>query len=396
MFFKPLNIALFGNKIQSIQIHFSLENKQYHFIEIERKKNDLTIINKFTSESFEDLTAKLSKNKPIILTLTGQGVLSKKVKNDVGYQSKILFNADSEDFYWYEYRQNDQVYVSVARKEIIDSEIKLFDEAKFTIVDFAMGPFGASSIYPLLETNILQTNETTLYFDNSLLSEFEKRNETNVIEYHLGTEKLTDNDILGFANSFNNLYPNKAIVSEKATMSSRKEEFTYKKAFNVLGIFTLSFFLISLLISYLMLGNYQTAHHKMQVELGEQNVAYSKLISLEKDKENKEAILKQSGLNDSNFLSFYIAEITEDIPTEINLKTLSIFPTTSKIKSEQRIDFNNNVIEIEGTALSNTAFTSWIKELKKHNWVGNLEIIDFQRENRTNSFVIKLILKFDV
>ena len=179
-------------------------------------------------------------------------------------------------------------------------------------------------------------------------------------------------------------------------MSSRKEEFTYKKAFNVLGVFTLSFFLISLLISYLMLGNYQTAHHKMQVELGEQNVAYSKLISLEKDKENKESILKQSGLNDSNFLSFYIAEITEDIPTEINLKSLSIFPTTSKIKSEQRIDFNNNVIEIEGTALSNTAFTSWIKELKKHNWVGNLEIIDFQRENRTNSFVIKLILKFDV
>ncbi|MFD2561883.1 PilN domain-containing protein [Aquimarina rubra] len=393
---KLLNNILLGNKIQSVQIHLDTDQKEFSLVEIQKKKNSITIIDRYTTSSFEDLVAKLSKNKPVILSITGQGILSKKVKNDTGYQSKILFNADPDDFYWQEYRQEGEIYASVARKEIVDTEIELFDKAQITIVDFSIGPFVITSVRPLMEEKVLQTKNIILYFEGASLVDFKKREEQDSIEYVIGDENLSNVDILCFANVLHYLYPNEAMSSETDTMLSRREEFTYKKAFNIVGICTLSFFLVSLLISYLLLGHYQEAHHKIQVELGEQNVAYSKLISLEKDKENKEAILKQSGLSDSNFLSFYISEITKEVPGEINLKVLNIFPTTAKIKAEQRINFSNNVIELEGTASSNAQFTSWIQKLKAQPWINNLEIIDFQRENRTNSFRIKLILKFDV
>ncbi|WP_378175220.1 PilN domain-containing protein [Aquimarina sp. SS2-1] len=393
---KLLNNILLGNKIQSVQIHLDTDQKEFSLVEIQKKKNSITIIDRYSTSSFEDLVTRLSKNKPVILSITGQGILSKKVKNDTGYQSKILFNADPDDFYWQEYRQDGEIYASVARKEIVDTEIELFDKAQITIVDFSIGPFVITSVRPLMEEKVLQTKNTSLYFEGASLVDFKKREEQDSIEYVIGDENLSNEDILCFANVLHYLYPNEAMSSETDTMLSRREEFTYKKAFNIVGICTLSFFLVSLLISYLLLGHYQEAHHKIQVELREQNVAYSKLVSLEKDKENKQAILKQSGLSDSNFLSFYIAEITKEVPTEINLKVLDIFPTTAKIKAEQRINFSNNVIDLEGTASSNESFTSWIQKLKAQPWINNLEIIDFQRENRTNSFKIRLILKFDV
>ncbi|SEK30104.1 Fimbrial assembly protein (PilN) [Aquimarina amphilecti] len=396
MIYNILNSILLGNKIQSVQIRLDGDQKDFNFIELHKKKKSISIINRYSTKSFEDLITKLSKNKPVILSITGQGILSKKVKNEKGFQSKILFNADPNDFYWNEYIEEEEIYVSVARKDIIDKEIALFDKVQIPIIDFTVGPFISTSVKPLIEEDTIHTDTTTLYFEKESLLDFEQKKGQDVLEYVVGDEIIFNTDILGFASTLNYLYPNDKIISETSLIASRREEFRYKKAFNIVGVFTLSFFLVSLLLSYILLGNYQSAHHKIQVALGEQNVAYSKLVSLENDKENKEAILNQSGLSDSNFLSFYISKITKEVPDEINLKVLTVFPAKSKIKSEQRIYFENNVIEIEGYAQSNDQFSSWIKVLKTELWIKNLEIISFQRENRTNSFKIKLILKFDV
>lgn len=393
---KIINSVLLGNRIQSVHIHLGTDQKEYRLIEIHKSKNNLSITDEFATTHFEELITKISKNKPVVVSITGQGIISKKVDNNPNYQSKILFNADPDDFYWYECKQETTLYVSVARKELIDAEIVLLEKSQVSVIGISIGPFVSTGIKQLLEDTVIQTHDFDLTFKNDVLVEFKKRSEKHTQEYTIGDEVISGNNIIGFASVLHHLYPNDTIASEIAYLSKNKEEYTYKKAFNVLGVFTLSFFLISLLISYLLLDHYQNAHHKVQVELGQQNVAYSKLVSLEKDKENKEAILKESGLRDSNYLSFYISEITREVPSEINLKLLNVFPATSKIKAEQRINFTNDLVEIEGTVSSYTAFASWMKVLKKQPWVGNLEIVDFQKENKTNSFKIKLLIKFNV
>jgi len=387
---------LLGNKIQSVQIHLQADQKEYHLLEIRKSKSNLEIIDRYTTSDVEDLLTKVSDNKPLIISIIGQGVLSKKVDNETNYQSKILFNADPDDFYWYEFKQEKDVYVSVARKELIDKEVAVFENAKISVFDFSIGSFGLTAVKPLIESTELYSKTSKLVYQEEELTSFTKNTDKTIVEYTIGDEQISSQEILCFSNVLQFFYPNDTIESDTHSLAENREEFVYKKAFNIVGACTLGFFLLSLLISYMLLGHYQNAHHKLQVELGEQNVAYSKLVSLEKDKENKEAILKQSGLSDSNYLSFYISEITKEMPSEVNLKLLNIFPTASKIKAAQKIEFMNNLIQIEGTVVSNTAFASWIKKLKECTWINNVEIIDFQRENRTNSFVIKLIVKFDV
>ena len=393
-----VNKVITGNKFLSIEILLKENNTQYHAIEVFRKKNNLSINSSATYGNFEDLLKHVPKNLPTFLSFTGQGIISKKVENTENYRSKLLFNANSEDFYWYELSQPKYIYASVARKSVIDNECNHFKENQIFIMGVSIGPLIISVLKPLLNDNVIYTNNYKLDYVNNELNAFEKNaaEEGTPEFYEIDGEKIILSDSVSFANVLNYLFPNESIDFDIDAIEKNKEEFKYRKAFNLLGAVALPGFLIALLISYFLLTNYQEQYIDLQVDLEEKNISYNKLILLKKDKDNKEAILNESGLNDSNFLSYYLSEITTDIPSELNLAELAVFAPTAKIKSGQRIFFNNDQIAIKGASTSNSAFTNWIKKLKKLSWIENLEIVDFQKNGNTNSFEIRLKLKFNV
>lgn len=395
---KILNTILTGNKFLCIEIVLGEANKKYNAIEILKKKNSLTINTHFSSENLDTLIKQIPKNLPTLLSFSGQGIITKKVENIPNFQSKILFNANPDDFYWYQLEQQTYMYCSVVRKTIIDDEMDKFEAHKLSIVDVSLGPYVLSTINPLITNqSSLFTEDFELKFNDGMLIDISKKNVVIDYDYyHVGDEKIAVKDIIPFSNLLNYLYPNENIETDKQFLNQKREEFLYKKAFNMFGAVVLVFFLSTLLISYLLLSYYQNDYLKLQVELETQNIAYDKLLTLENDKKNKEAILFESGLNNSNFLSFYISEITKEIPAEINLTELNIFPTQNKIKQNQRINFINDLVRLEGLSNSNSSFADWIKTLKKITWIKNVEIIDYKNEGRTNTFKIKLTLQFNV
>ncbi len=390
-----INKILLGNDVQAIQIHLTSSGKEYRFIEVSRKKNNLTITDRFVTRDVDALISKISKNKPILISITGNGIITKKTTVDDNYKSKIIFNAAIEDFHWFEYKEKETLYITAARKEVVEKEVQFFEKQGILIVGLSLGVLGVTSLKSLIEESTLHTQNIALFFENEVLINFEKE-EYNGQKYTLGEEEIKGTELVCFASVVNYLYPNDAIISDDDIFAKNEEEFKFKKAFNFLGILVLIFFLGSLLLSYFLLGYYQQANHEVQVKLGEQNVAYSKLVSLEKDKENKKEILKESGLNDSNFLTFYLSEITSELPSQISINELIIFPTTTKIKPKQRIHFINDLIEVKGEVASYESFTNWIKSIKKYSWINSLEIIDFKNESGSNLFIIHLKLKFNV
>lgn len=392
-----LHKILIGNTFQSIQVHFEGDQKSYAWLEVSRNKEGLSISDNYTTDEFEKLLDKVSVNKPIVVSFTGQGIISKKLENTPNHRSKLLFKADPDDFYWYEVFQERSIFASVARKEWIDAELQGFKDAKLYVLDITIGPWVAVALQPLIPSNELQTRDANLIFEKDQLFDFQKVsvNEEDKV-FTIGNEQISSTYTLGFAAILDHLYPNDALVQEQRVIGVDQEEFLYKKAFNTLGVFVLAFFLVSLLASYLLLGYYQSENQKVEIELGQQNIAYSKLVSLEKDKENKEAIIRESGLSDANFLSFYLAEISNEVPNEVSLSKIKVFPTLAKIKPKKRINFINNHIHVEGTVNSNEAFANWVEILKKEPWIENLEIINLEKEGRTNAFKLKLILKFNV
>lgn len=395
---KVLHRIITGNRFLCIEVLLQEDSSQYHVIEVVRKGNALSIDSAKTYTSFNELLENIPRNRPTLLSFTGQGIISKKVENIANYRSKLLFNASDDNFYWYELRQPTHIYVSVVRKSIIDDKIETFGKLGIFIVDISIGPLVVSVMKPLLPImNSLHTRYFVLNFQNDRICGFSKHGNTDdQIFYEIDEDKIRSKDMVSFATLLNHLFPYSDIEFEKGFLKANTEEFRFRKAFNTLGIVALPGFLLALLTSYLLLGHYQQTYINLQVELEEKNIAYKKLVLLENDRDNKEAMLNESGLNDSNFLSYYLSEITKDIPPEIHLDELDIFAPTSKIEPGQRINFINDQVAIKGGTSSNDAFADWIKAIKKYHWIENLEIVDFRKEGASSSFEIRLKLKFNV
>ncbi|WP_396591866.1 hypothetical protein [Allomuricauda sp. R78024] len=396
---KILNTLIQSDKFLCIEVHFGDSDKTYRAVEVVRKKNNLSLINSFIARDLNTLLQQIPKNNPTILSFSGQGIITKKVENTPNYQSTILFNANTEDFYWFEIPQSNHIYVSIIRKTTLFDEIEYLENQGISIVDVSVGPFITIALKPLLPSNLsILTPSFELKFDKDTITGFAKRQtkEKKTEQYFLGEEKVGVIHIIPFSSLLFYLYPNETIKADKEFLKSKRQEFKFKKAFNVIGAIGLMLLLTTLLSSYLMLRYYQAEYMELQVKLGEENIAYNKLILLELDQKNKEAILRESGLNDSRFLASYISEIAKDIPPEISLIEMMVFPSKVKIKQKERIHFNNNLIQINGTVSSNQSFTAWIKKLKESDWVESLEIIDFKKDGSISTFEIRLILLLNV
>ncbi len=396
---KILHIVRGTEKFLCIEVCFHKTGVTYNTLEISKKENQLSLGDKGVFEDIDELAKVVSKNAPVILSFTGHSIITKKVKNTPKYRASILFNANMDDFYWYEVPQSDEIFVSVIRKQSMFEEIDQLEDKGFSVVDISIGPFVARTLKSLLpELSSIHTPNYELQFENQELINFQKRVEDTpeASPYILGEESIETNSVIPFSSLLFYLYPNDGIEADKEFLKSKRQEFKYKRAFNLAGIIGLSLLFCSLLVSYLLLGYYQNEYMELEVVMGEKNIAHNKLSLLEEDQKNKQAILLESGLNNNKYLVEYISEITKDTPSEINLTELALFPPTRKIKPKERIRFNQNLIQINGTVSSNQSFTEWIQDLKESKWVESLEIIDFVKNGRESSFEIKLTLVLDV
>lgn len=93
--------------------------------------------------------------------------------------------------------------------------------------------------------------------------------------------------------------------------------------------------------------------------------------------------LKQSiYLSNRNNSEFYYAQLMNELfkatPNNISFKQCYLNPITSKIDKQSEIEFNTNVILIEGYALKTNEIYSFIENLKELKWAYSVELDDLQ------------------
>lgn len=379
-------------KVQVIGVQFGKE-LSYYLLKLSNQNNELFVKDRELYSSFDELSENLDKRSPVILNFSGKGVLNKKVKKEPDYKAKVLLNVNINDFYFYEVHQKNEVFVSVARKAQIEEQLTLFSEAKALVVDYSVGPFSGVSLLPFLEVNEVQSNKTLLQFENNTLIGFSSSvSEGNSV--FIGDQELSNMEIPLFATAVNYYFPNEELVYENDFLQSNRLEKNYKKYFEFAGAITLGGFFIILLVSYLLLGHYQQKIVESDQGLKMLQETYGKVKTLEKERDDKKAILNESGVFTTNFLSFYINELTIGLPKTINLSTFLLFPTEKKVKQGEKIKLNSNMITIKGESSSNGNFNRWYKGLKKIKWVSKTDIVTY-KANKYNryDFEIKLTIK---
>jgi len=350
---KIKNRIIQDKTIQVIGVQFGKETL-YHVLQFDNTNNELFVTERISGVSYEELQNKLNKKHPLLLVFLGKGVLDKKVKRTPDYRSKVLLNVNTNDFYFYEFQQEKEVFISVVRKSIADKQFELFSEDKFIIVDYSVGVFSTIVLKSLIKKDEFASSDVILNFSGDELDSFTKNTEekTEVIS----GQQLSSVEMPLFATGLNYYYPNEHLDYDVDFLSANRREKNYKKYFELTGGFVLGGFFLLLLLSYLLLGYYNDKTVESNASLGMLKDTYGKVKVLEKERDDKKAILNESGVFTSSFLSYYINELTTDLPKTISLSEFLLFPNTKKIKQSEKVVFKTNTITIKGVSSSNSNF----------------------------------------
>lgn len=391
---KLKHIIQTSTKFNVLGIYNTTSGFRYSLIKVLLKNDELKIIDRQSFNSLEDISVEkvFDTNAPVLLHLETSQVINKSSELKPNYRKDLIFKADLDAFYFYEFEQEKTIYVSVIRKENLRQHITSLNNLGLHVVNVSFGPFVIANILTYLKAyKEVLTPLNTISLNQGKIEGFDSNVKENGVVYNVNGENISQEELPLIAAFFNHNYPTENIEFDTYFLNKDREEVKFKKWFKIGGLTVLIFTLLALIISHLLLGNYlkDLAKKETTYLLAKQtNVEINKLLE---KKKLKEKILQTSGMSQNTIITKYVVDVGNITPKSIALRTLNVNPLIKKIKPNTEIRFYFNLIEIKGVSFDDLVFNTWVKKLKGLDWVKKIEITDYYQEGTTkNSFAIKI------
>jgi hypothetical protein len=399
------NINLFNPKelVAVEAIYVSESNWEFNFLTLKKTKNSISFENTKTGiTSIDELIKILKPNTPVCLVVNGKGIINRKIagQNSDAQEKllqKIFPDAQVNDFYTEVFEVSENIILfSVARKNIIDNLVELLSKNKLFVVDIKIGPFYISNILPLLNQNdFILCNGFKLKTKNRVIYDFEISCEQEA-EYVIGDSVISSKSLTAFAAGFEYLLNfKKDIFVDNPVVNSNKKEHYYANVFKTAGWGILIFFFAVLMLNYFLFDYFNKKQQSMSSRVSEYNFLLAKHDSLNNDLKQKRKFLEEAGLLSDSKISFYADRMVSEMPENIRLTELNIFPSKEKQQKNKEIDFSRNTILVAGNTQSGTYLNDWVKILKKYKWIEEVNIIGFNQESANSPAIFNLEIKIN-
>ena len=118
------------------------------------------------------------------------------------------------------------------------------------------------------------------------------------------------------------------------------------------------------------------------------------ILELEKQKKDKEGIIKDVGLLSDKFLSFYSYELAASVPTSIALTDIDVYPVIKEVKNKEKVEIEAKTILVKGVTVDEDDFNNWLRTIKTLDWLQKFEIEDLKKDKKNNTqFTIAIWVK---
>ena len=381
------------NSIQVIGVFQDTNYEKYTLLTFQKEKSKLNILeNKsFTSKEllFENINLKL----PVILCLDGKGVLNKRMdeKNemDVSWKKNIDFNS----IFHTSYTNKNYTFMSFCRKNVVEEWLSIFKANKVEVIDTYIGSFLAILLAENLNVNTIVSGNLSFELENKDLLSFSKTEALAEINYTI-SENIISNFTLPLYGIGLHYFIQNDTVDKTEWKENGIDEIVYRKVFSTAGLILLIGFLVTLLISYFSIQHYASKNAELNIQNVYSNKAYQQIVTLERQKKDKEEIINDSGFLSDKFLSFYSYEIIKSVPNSISLSELSIAPLQKVVKHNEKVEITPRTILVKGLTVSEDDFNDWLRNIKSFYWISKFEIESLKKDKKNNTqFSLKIIIK---
>ncbi|QXP58404.1 hypothetical protein [Olleya sp. HaHaR_3_96] len=354
------------------------------------KNDELIIEDRHFVDNFDlNIKVLLNKDYPVILHVEGEEVISKKTNNQVGYKKSLLFNANLDDFYFYEYFQDNIVFVSIARKIFIDLIVKQVNDLNRAVIAVAFGPFVLYNLLPIIpNSSSLSSNKYSIQIENAKFTKFVE--EQKDIEFTISHEKFNQKELPVLASFFGYKYPSDTISFENDFTKQNREDFIYKGRIKKTVVVSVLLLVFGILLSHFSL---ESNLRKLSEKQSQYLFSSQKLIELKLLKEElllKEVIINSNGIFNKNYITKYMVEVGNSVPEDMKLSSINFLPLVKKVRKNEKVNLTENTIIIEGETNNDKVFNNWIMKLQALNWTREIDISYNQISKSTNTFKLTI------
>ncbi|MCC7453421.1 MAG: hypothetical protein IT222_04580 [Crocinitomix sp.] len=385
-------------RVHVVHVELGENANRFHFLTLRKTKGEIVILKK--GEGFlhlEDALKAMKANHPILLHFSGKGILNRKTSHHENYRHSILLNGNSDNFYFSDYFEQGEVFSSVIRKDVVEEVIQNLEEKKRIVISFSSGPFFASILNKVLDKSQLTVDGHTLQFQKQKLVDFTKLADphANLTEtVVLGDERVNIRLMSCAAIGAALFNPTDQLVfpSLDKIFVQNYEEAKQKNIFIRFGTAVMLFFLVLLFGNYMYVGYLNAQVSENAIFLTEFDETLTQIVDLEEEKDRKEKLLQSSGLLNKNFLSYYLMELGNSIPTTISFDQIIVRPLTDEIKQRKKIAFEEHLILINGRTTSSHVLSRWIQELEEKPWLEKVDILSYEYANSQGIFELEMMV----
>ncbi len=381
------------NYLNIIGVFRSGDHEVYHLMKTKKKGNVLKVIFKQEFADLENLETKIESDYPIILLIDGKGVLNKKI--DLNQESDLNWykSIDLSMMHYTRFTENNVQFLSFCRKNIIEEKIDFFQKKKFQIIDFYVGSLTAALLKKSISSNSILSNENIFEFHGDTLIEVLKAENGTEKKYEIMGESLSHHQLSIYGAAVHFYIKQESVVCSESSLLN-KDEVLFRDLFNKWGKRMLIVFFTLLLISYTATNFFIGKNNELKESNLNSNFTDNQIEILVNQKDKKIKILNEMGYNSSNFISYYVYELINSVPGEIQLLNLSVFPLKEEVKENKKMAFITNSVLISGLTEDEYILNNWLISVKSMKWINKFEVVSIKKDKKNNTFFeIKILLK---
>lgn len=375
------------NKVLAVDAVLLVDGKiDIRTMEFRRKRGSLIFGDRksMVLECIQDLNTDV----PILLTLSGHGVLLKSIPSV--RQEKILSsclpNATEADFL-YEYSEaQDAMQVVLCRQSLVDQVLSEFKSHGVFVVSISLGLHDLTVVTEVLEQETICSRTYCL----------PKAQESDGSRQE-GHRLDVDGDIIPgdyvscFAHAMSFVTGR---IQHLDSVAEQKLEAQHKLLFRRAGMAMVAFLLGVMSVNLFAHSSYQEEFDRLSQQHQSNKSMLRSLDTVQREISERTELVAESGLTETSKISEYTDRIGELIPKEITLSHLAVAPVVGRPKNNTRIEFNSDEILINGESSSVPELNRWMNALRKLSFVDELELVGYEKKGqRQGKFSIVLQVK---
>ncbi len=394
---------LVKSEICAVEMAFSDHGTTFFYTHLKNKNNKLDLISTSFSEEKLQLPEIIVKNKiPLVLVVNGKGVVLKKINLSENAEQSFdeiiranLPTINTNDFFVQLYKQeNNSAYVSLCRKELLQSTIDGLSSKKTDIAAVFIGAPAITGLQPLWgDFNTLPTTFHTIELSNNLIDSITPASNESV-KIKLSEIELNAKHTLGFAGGLAYLMRNKIAQNNNEELLQVETTHIEKNKLRLFMIGAVAIAFIAAITNVFFYTTYFDKNNKLETELSVYQGKYEQINQLLTDYQQKKGLIENAGILNKNKLSEYADKIGATIPTEVVLTELYFNPKNKDEESEDSLEtFYTKKLILKGNCNKSFIINEWVNVLKMQKFIKDvsLEKFSYNNEGILPNFEIKVL-----